>query len=200
MYRKALEYFLESNSYFYSNIFNIVDYNLIGICSDGKKEYNYVTEVAIKFLKLFKVKKESDNYYLILRKANVENYFIRNYSDIQLTCIIFSIIFNRSEDEINFISNKRYEAYSCLILYNLLCGKTLCEIKDIFTKIKPFHKRMAELSKTLYPGVYYICEKNCPMQEIKDGIQAHHSAKASGETGNLNYLTDNNGNEYKMIF
>ncbi len=173
----------------------------MGICSDGKKEYGYITEVALQFLKLFKVKQESDDYesngyYSILRKSNVENYFIRNYSDIQLTSIILSIIFNRSEDEINFISNKRYEAYSCLILYNLLCGKTLCEIKDIFTKIKPFHKRMAELSKTLYPEVYFIFEKTCPIQEIKNGIQAHRSIKTSIETG---YLIDSNEKEYEMI-
>lgn len=141
---RILEYYLESD-YFYVAIRELID-NFSGVCEKEELEFSYETDISVMLQSI----KNKNSYYVILNEYGVEQYFNRDYENVQLSTIFWSILLGKSKSEISIIADKRYATHSLLILQKLLCGVPLLEIKHTLSTDKQ------EFLNCIYEGTYYV--------------------------------------------
>lgn len=181
---RILEYYLESECFDIA-LKEIYD-SFSGSCIKDGLLFPFETDVTMKISK--KISNKSD-YYTILKSYHVENYFSKDYDDLQLSAIIWSILLEFQKNEVSLIADKRYSSYSLKILEMLLCGIALTEIKEIISN----HKQRNDFQYLQMQ--YYIFDVNTKKSEVKDSkyIQAKYSSEH-------NCLIDDLGNKYTFDY
>ncbi len=156
--QRALRYFLESSQFHNQTedfLWNFRFAGLVQRCeSDGTDELEYMTDIGLQF---YKAEQENGGFYSVLRKAGAEKYFSKDYDDCRLSVIFMAIIFERSQEEIKFIADKRRNsAYCPYILNSLICGLTVSEIREIFATEDYWFNLVRRLCEKPYQGNYYL--------------------------------------------
>lgn len=117
---RFLDYYLESD-YFLLAINELFDY------------FNDIHEKNI-CVRLSKVLMNKSEHYTILKSYRVDTYFNKDYSDLQLSAIVWSMLLEMDKSVTSLIANKHYASHCIAILRMCLCGATICEIKKEVSK------------------------------------------------------------------
>lgn len=123
---RFLDYYLESD-YFLLAFIELLDY-FVEIEFDEREK-----KVCTRLSNLLM---EKSGYYTILKSYRVDTYFNKDYSDLQLSAIIWGLLLGMDKTVMSLIANKHYNKQCIAILRMCLSGSTICEIKKEVLKHK----------------------------------------------------------------
>lgn len=121
---------------------------------DGKK-YEMFSKIAVKVSEHTQI---YNGFYL--NYDCVATYFEKGYSDIQLFSIIFALILNRTDKEVEIIADKSNSGVCFSILHSILCGEDLEKICQCLNSNNTDAKKRKVLDDIEYDSFVYF--RQCP--------------------------------------
>ncbi len=196
--QKALRYFLESSQFHNRTEDFLWKFGFVGLVqrreSDGTDELEYLTDVGLQF---YRVEQGNGGFYSMLYKAGAEKYFSKSYDNCQLTAIFLAIIFERGQEEVKFIADRRHNsAYCPHILNALICGQTVSEIREAFATEDYWFNLVRRLCEKPYQGNYYLFGGRHLTRKILDDAMYIKKLNPLGDEG---CFTDDCKEEFKII-
>ena len=149
--KEIINYYLSSEIYFLVYVDMLLTNGFYESFVKNGKKYEVLSDIAVEVSEHVQI---HNGFHLNYDYAAI--YFKKGYSDIQLFSIIFALILNLTEKEIEIIADKNYSGVSLSILHSILCGKDLAKICNcLHSNITDSQKRMI-LDKNNYNGSVFF--------------------------------------------
>lgn len=145
-----MKYYLSSEPHFLVFVDMLLTNGFYKIFEKNGAKYEAISDVAVSVSEHAQI---HNGFYLNHNVADA--YFEKGYSDIQLFSIIFALILNLSEKEIEIIADKNNSSVSMSILHSILCGNDLKKINDFLYSGRTVPQKIEILAKSNFNGAVY---------------------------------------------